>query len=167
MGAVAISVALSRKFGRRKGVAKMNRTSMIVLGILALLTVAVLAGCEGGYNDPAVNQADMEGSWTKTNRRVDGVSENPITVPQSYVFNHDGTYTGTDGAALNPRTESGTWEVRDSRLVIHMTTNSWGGPAANGSVAIVLVEANRYGISYSSNIGGGGSVLILETYTRN
>jgi len=138
-----------------------------------LLVLAVLTGCGGGSSRLWVDTSALAGTgpWVKTARVVNGVAEVPVTVPMSYAFLANGTYIATDGALIDPYTESGTWSVGEL-LVINMTTNNAGQPAATLSAAIngtesgQLANSNQFTITYDSSIGGGQSLHIVETYTR-
>lgn len=147
----------------------MNRTSIVALGVIALLTVAVLAGCEGEgeSSPPGFDPNLLTFTWVKTSRMVNGVAEVPITVPMTYSLESDGSkYTATDGVQPNPYTESGTWDLTVSSLMFKMAANNAGRPVEWYSATIALVDNDHFTLTYDSDIGGGHSIHIVETYTK-
>lgn len=142
----------------------MKRMSKLLVGILAALAMAVLAGCSGGDETvPPVDPSAMVGGWTKTHRVVDGSREYPIVATATYDLRANGTYSGT---GVGTYTESGTWKISGPSLVIKMATNNAGRPASFFSAEIELADPKHFNLRYTIT-RDKVPVLVLEQFTRD
>jgi uncharacterized protein YceK len=136
---------------------------------LALLVVALVSGC-GGFDPLAsedqetpVTEAGLVGTWEKTHTWVNDVEQKPIGWPMTICFNADGTYRAHN---TTPYEELGTWQVTGAKLVLHMSSNSYGAPASDWEGDAHMQSYSMFVVGYQDSISETEHVSMRDYYTR-
>lgn len=126
----------------------MNRAPKMMIRILAVIAIAVAAGCGGGSDTSGTGgDAALAGGWTLTSMAINNsASFDPGTIGWSLQLqiNASGGCTGTEVWQGETDRASGSWTVTGDQLHITIGEYNWTGKYSVGSTTFSLTDVPDY-----------------------